>query len=228
MEPPILIAHAGCEDTPPGSWENIAAALACGADCIEVDLRLGPGGPCLSHDPLAAGREYLPFARLLARLQDAPVRLNCDLKERAVFEPALALLRRFGMEERAVFTGAYVPNVCPGGSYRHFLNLEQTGVRLCGGRMDEAAVDALIAHHARYRDETFAAYNLDYRTLPPGAVARLHRAGLRLCCWTVDEDAAVEALLSQGVYALTTNKLSYARRARASVQRADAQPRLSF
>ena len=47
--------------------------------------------------------------------------------------------------------------------------------------------------------------DLDYRVLSPGLVAELHRRGIRVWTWTVDEPAVMQALMRWGVDGITTN-----------------------
>ena len=47
----VITAHSGCEGTPDNSREHILAAIASGAEMIEVDVRQAPDGTLiLSHD----------------------------------------------------------------------------------------------------------------------------------------------------------------------------------
>ena len=47
----IITAHSGCEKTPENSREHILAAIASGAEMIEVDVRQAEDGTLyLSHD----------------------------------------------------------------------------------------------------------------------------------------------------------------------------------
>ena len=48
----IITAHSGCEKTPPNSREHILAAIATGAEYIEIDVRYDGEQLYLSHDEL--------------------------------------------------------------------------------------------------------------------------------------------------------------------------------
>lgn len=210
-----IIAHAGCEGTAGGSRENLAAALARGADLVELDLRTWGGEVYLSHDPLDPERleRYLTLEQALDLLGGRE--LNCDLKEPEAFAPALARLRRAGEEHLAVFTGEYrlrLPE--PGARYRRFQNTEHLGIVAPHETVTPQAAQALIDCWRRSGDPTLAAYNAEASTLPPQALESFRRAGVPVCCWTVDRPGDIAACLAAGVDYLTTNRVGRAVRCR--------------
>ena len=48
--------------------------------------------------------------------------------------------------------------------------------------------------------------DLDYRMLSPEMIAQLHRRGLTVWTWTVDQPQVMEALIGWGIQSITTNR----------------------
>ena len=73
-----IIAHAGCEGTPPNSLSYIRTAIAAGVDAVEFDLRLGGERVLLSHDPLEREKlaDYLTLEDAAALARGAELRFE--------------------------------------------------------------------------------------------------------------------------------------------------------
>lgn len=220
MKRTIITAHSGCEGTIPGSLENILTALKCKADLIEVDLRLYGEDVYLAHDPIDAGQldSYLPFRRVLEILAPEKIKLNCDLKEKEVFEPALKLIREYRMEERIVFTGDYYVKTDIKAKYKYFLNISCSGIKLNSEIISEIDADRMIELYKSSKDKAFDAFNLNYMRITPEAKKKLYDAGINTCFWTVDNIEEIERMLKDGVFAITTNLLDDAISARMRIQ----------
>lgn len=220
MNRTIIGAHAGCESTAPGSLENIRTALKHKVDLIEVDLRLHEGNVYLSHDVLDTEHlnRYLKFQDALEFLASEEAGLNCDLKDEAVFDEALKLLREYGMEERAVFTGTYKVKTEADAKYKYFLNIDCMNVDFNTGTIGENEADILIDYWKRCKDHAMEAFNLNYRIVPPAVMNKLYQAGVRISYWTVDVPGEIEHMLESGTYAITTNCVAYAMSARERIQ----------
>ena len=220
MKRTIIGAHAGCESTVPGSLENIRTALKHKADLIEVDLRLHEGNVYLSHDALDTEHldRYLKFRDALEVLASEKAGLNCDLKDETVFYEVLKLLREYGMEERAVFTGSYKVKTEADAKYKYFLNIDCTNIKLSSGVIGEEEADLLIDYWKNCKDHAMKAFNLNYKTVPPAVMNKLCQAGVQISYWTVDEPEEIEHMLENGAYAMTTNRVAFAMPARERIQ----------
>ncbi|NLK28137.1 MAG: glycerophosphodiester phosphodiesterase [Clostridiales bacterium] len=220
MKRTIIVAHSGCEGTVPGSLEYILTALKWKADFIEVDLRLYDGEIYLAHDPIDVNRldTYLTFRHVLELVVPEKIGLNCDLKEKEVFEPVLRLLREYGMEERTVFTGEYWVETDRKAKYKYYLNTTCSGIKSDAEIINESDADRMIYFYNNSKDQAFDAFNLDYRNITNEAEKKLFDAGVRFCFWTVDNLKEIERMLKDGVYAITTNLLSEAISARLRIQ----------
>ena len=89
MKHTLITAHSGCENTPDNSIEAVLAGIRAGADCVEVDVRIGAQGVLmLTHDLPGKGEEPAILEQAFACLQGTNVCINCDLKEYEALLPA--------------------------------------------------------------------------------------------------------------------------------------------
>ena len=103
----VITAHSGCENTPPNSIEHIEAAIASGAEMIEVDVRMAEGTLVLSHD-VPEDASSLPTLRKCFEMV-APaenLHMNIDVKTEGLIPHVMALAGEFDLCERIIFTGA--------------------------------------------------------------------------------------------------------------------------
>ena len=86
MRDVIVTAHSGCEGTPRDSLESVFRAVQCGADAVEVDVRMDETGILrISHDHKKTLEEYTQcntLQEVFAAVAQTSLRVNCDMKER--------------------------------------------------------------------------------------------------------------------------------------------------
>ena len=114
MSDPMITAHSGCEGTGIDTMDSIDQALLCGADAVEIDIRLDPlGGIRISHDPLSL-EDYLrknPLADVFRKVLPTSLLINFDLKEEAALYKTVNAAHDFGFPtERLIFTGCTTPD----------------------------------------------------------------------------------------------------------------------
>ena len=216
-----ITAHAGCENTAPGSREGIETAISLGADVVEIDLRLLDGRIWLSHDlpDTARMHTYLTLERALEVLRGSRAEINCDLKDEEAFPHALKIIRRMNLESRVIFTGEFRPGfLCDGDRYRYFQNAEYLFGMDPGRKLSQADAEHLVAYYRSNGSKFFGGYNISYKTLTPQTLQTLSRAGVPLSCWTVDEEHSIDFFLRENIAYLTTDQVKYAVRQRAVLQ----------
>lgn len=204
-----VTAHAGCEGTPKGTRENIETALRCGADAVEVDLRLLNGEIYLSHDALRkeALGAYLTFRQALELIEPSGAEINCDIKEAGALPAAFRILKSMGMERRAFFTGETgAAGECPG--LRCFRNVEFPAGR--GGTLPEEEARRLIAGYRSRKDPSLAGFNVEYALLTARTMRMLLAEGVPLSCWLVNDEPAIRRFLEAEIAYLTTDCVRYA------------------
>ena len=100
----MITAHAGAEDTPANTMESIRVLAACGADAIEVDVRLLNGVPVMTHD--APGENCEPLSECLPELaRHDGLLVNLDMKESGQTAAVAEMVRESGMSGRTILTG---------------------------------------------------------------------------------------------------------------------------
>lgn len=202
-----VCAHAGCEGSPPDGLESIAAAIASGAEVVEIDVRADADGRLvLSHDPIRpeAGAALVSFeAALEAAAASAALRVNIDLKEHDRLPAVRAALDRTGMAARCYLTGIepeQVPLVrrdCPGIPFG--VDYSRKWLRF----RSRASLRGLVLEA---RMNGAAALNLNHRVVSARLAAVCRAAGFPLHVWTADDEGAMRRLIGWGVSSITTRR----------------------
>jgi glycerophosphoryl diester phosphodiesterase len=231
LSSPLLISHAGCAGhAPENTLAGVAAALALGADAVEVDVRATADGvPVLLHDEtvdrttdghgpidalslaqvrrLRAGgpghpEERVPTLEEAGRLLAGRALLVAEVKQPGI---EAAVVR--AIEATVGLQGAQVWSFWP-----------QVLASLARLRPDLPRVLLLPAGAPLPLDlaQELALWGLALRheTISPQMMAPAREAGLRLYAWTVDDAAAMARLLALGVDGIVTD---YPERARALI-----------
>ncbi|WP_105566030.1 inositol monophosphatase family protein [Microbacterium halophytorum] len=218
-----IVAHRGYHGSDAhGARENtlaaVDAALAAGAEVIEVDVRLtSDGAAVLLHDPtlerlwgdarpvaemtlaevaeVGGGRHRIPLlAEALERVAGTGAALLIDMDHPAPAAAAVEAVRTARAEAHTEWCGS------------------ADAMRI----VREAMPDAVIhlpwssAEPPRAADleplrPTFV--NAPHLLVGAGFVAAVHALGARVACWTVDEPAQAAHLARIGADSITTNRL---------------------
>jgi glycerophosphoryl diester phosphodiesterase len=212
----LAIAHRG---EPVGHRENtpaaFAAALRAGADMIELDCRLTADGfVVVVHDAtlgrlwdrpvavsdlsaaevgaLGSGDCRVPL--LTEVLSDVSAPIMVDVADPAVMPAALRDVGGLQALQRCVFAGNL--------DGLRWLRAESAGARIAltwneQRPPDEGLVDEL-------RPELF---NPRFDLLEEPVIDWMHRAGIAVSAWTVDDDDVMARLVALGVDAIITNRV---------------------
>jgi glycerophosphoryl diester phosphodiesterase len=225
--PPRAIAHRG---EPVGHRENtlaaVAAALQLGADLVEIDVQVtADGAVVLLHDDT------------LGRLWDVPVRVDAltwaEVGHRTgagvpLLRDVLALVAGSGATLLIDMAGPdpagpalrVVHELIAAGS------LDPAEVAWCGAlpalqhiRRADATARILLSWHAQALPaddvvEVLApeAFNPYWMLLDPAAAHWARDRGMATCCWTVDDEPTMSALLDRGVDAVISNRIGALRK----------------
>lgn len=214
MSRPLAIAHRG---DPLAHRENtlaaFAAAVAAGADLVELDVRLSAdGAAAVVHDATLdrvfglPGRvadasigelRALAIPELGEALAAIPVGVMVDYKDVEVAAPALEAVLAAGALDRCVFAGE-----CFDGHRRIRALAPEARIALTWTREGESPFPLL--------DELGAElFNPDGRLLArePSLVERVHAHGAGVSVWTLDRVEDMALALAGGVDAVITNRI---------------------
>lgn len=216
------VAHRGASaDRPENTLAAFELAIAQGCDVIEVDVRASADMELFAmHDPtvdrttdgsgplsaltaaevraLDAGGEKVPSIGEVLALAKGRVRVNLDLKELDTAEPAVRLVREVGMESAVTYI-SFLPEawdvldrIAPDSPVVQLVDSAST---LAGIAMGELA-------HAGVR----SGVGMPHGLVSTEIVERLHRHGMGVFAWTVDDESEMRRLISSGVNGIVTNR----------------------
>jgi glycerophosphoryl diester phosphodiesterase len=217
------VAHRGASaDRPENTLAAFELAIEQGADVIEVDVRATADMHLVAmHDAdvdrttngsgavrsltltevqaLDAGvGEPVPTIESVLNLAKGRIRVNLDLKDPEVAEPAVRMVRDLGMEGAVTYI-SFLPEawdildrIAPDTSV---VQLVDSASALAGIAMGELA-------HAGVR----SGVGMPHGLVSSEIVERMHRRGMGVFAWTVDDEAEMRRLISAGVNGIVTNR----------------------
>jgi len=183
-----VTAHSGAMLTIADTLWSVKAALSCGAEIIEVDVRFLPDGtPALGHDEV--GPNSVPLEAVFREMQAYPamgINLDMKQKQKAQVERVAALVTQYGLEGRAFMTSVMPWDVAA---------LRDCGLPYYVNSTDVQAALELGA----------LGINIHYEDCTGALVQSAHELGLLVSVWTVDRPSAMRDMLRMGVDNITTN-----------------------
>ena len=204
----IITAHSGCENTPDNSLEHIHAAIASGAEMIEVDLRMLPDGTLyLSHDVPNTLDERPLLTDLLALVAQTPhMGINLDAKEEGLIAPAMDAVREYGLTDRVIFTGS-----CRGERALAVSLGSDVWYNLEGEEGVEDGLRGILEDGSPY-------LNVSYKQITDENHALLKSRGRAFSAWTINDEENLRRYLKMGVANITTRIPVLAMKLRKEIQ----------
>lgn len=204
----IITAHSGCEKTPDNSREHILAAIASGAEMIEVDVRRAPDGTLyLSHD-VPEDVSVRPLLReLFERIApQESMEMNLDVKTEGLIEPVMALANEYGLAKRIVFTGA--------------CNNDRVLANSLGAEMWRSVWDKeLLGQGISDNAADGSPYlNVYFPMITEEAEQKLREFGSSFSAWTVNDEENLRRFLEMGIANITTRTPVLAMKLRKEIQ----------
>jgi glycerophosphoryl diester phosphodiesterase len=233
---PRVFAHRGlATDSPENTLLAFAAAVSAGAVYVETDVHASADGACvIAHDPdltRVAGRNVRVDSLSLAELKEINLghgqsfctldealeafpdtRFNIDVKSAAAVGPVVTAILRAGASHRVLVSSFSesrrsralrgLPLVVSSASARRF------AVALLAGKLGlqpivNSVLRGLVAVQVPER-----ALGLTITT--PPMIARLHRAGVEVHIWTINDPERMKQLLDLGVDGIVTDRADLA------------------
>jgi glycerophosphoryl diester phosphodiesterase len=213
----VAIAHRG---EPVGHRENtlpaFAAAVALGADMVEIDLRrTRDGAIVVLHDQTlgrlwgleasvgevdladvaALGDGAVRIPTLEKVLQAVPLPLMVDFTRREVVAGGLQAVRAAGALERCLFVTGNVEA------------LQQLRAASAEARIGLTWLDGPEPPLALLRELGAEYWNPWFGLITADGVEAVHQAGLQVSTWTVDATEEMAGVLDDGVDAVVSNHI---------------------
>ena len=204
----VITAHSACENTAPNSREHVLAAIASGAEMIEVDVRMDENGMLyMSHDVPEDPSACVKLCEMFALIApEKNMGMNLDVKTEGLIEPVMALAKEYGLTERIVFTGA--------------CNSERAKINALGGEMWRSMWpgDAIPEGIAANKADGSPYLNVYFGMITDEYDAALRAIGCGFSAWTVDKEEDIVRFLKQGISNITTRKPVLAMKLRKEIQ----------
>jgi len=219
---PLIVGHSGCNGSPANSLASIDAAKVTGADAVEFDVQaLADGYPVLLHDPWVmrdAGTRISVDSLTRSDVAETPVhpsiemvcdacdaaglRLNLDIKNAAALPTVLEVLRARGFLDRTFLTGCRLSDLgLRRGAARDIRGSIEVprSIETLINIVEEAGDPAFPVILDRIREYGFAGVNLEYSLLNREVIDHVHRRGLIVGTWTVDEKEAIRRVFDLSI-----------------------------
>ena len=200
-----ITAHSGCEGTPDNSREHILAAIASGAEMIEVDVRQTQDGLLyLSHDATEDIGECPTLRELFELIEpEKNMAMNLDVKTDGLIEPAMALASKFDLAGRIIFTGS-----CD--NDRKLANDLGADVWRGARTISEGI--------ATNRADGCPFLNVHFSHVTEEFEKELRSFGASFSAWTVNDEDKIRQMLEMGIGNITTRNPVLALKLRKEIQ----------
>ncbi|MBS7609730.1 glycerophosphodiester phosphodiesterase [Candidatus Bathyarchaeota archaeon] len=214
-----VIGHRGAAAyEPENTLRSFRRALEIGVHAVELDVHLSKDGRVVViHDPtvdrttnghgyvrdlsfedlskLDAGMgERIPLLEEVIDLVKDKAILQIELKGEGTEEPVLRILEEKGFLDRVVLTSFFHNRVKKA---KELKPLIKTGVLFVGRPLDPIHI---------VRVAKADAIHINYLTVDKELVEEIHRAGIKVTVWNVDEPRNIDRMIDFGVDAIGSNK----------------------
>ena len=204
----VITAHSGCEGTPDNSMEHVRAAIASGAEMLEVDLRMANDGTLyLSHDAPEDISKRPQLTDLLGIIAATDgIGVNLDAKEEGLVAPAMEVVRAFGLTGRVIFTGSCTHERALAASLG-----TDVWRNLADGESIEDGLACIL-------EDGSPCLNVRYSLITKAHQQLLQSRGKGFSAWTLNDEDSLRRYLGMGVVNVTTRRPVLAVKLRKEIQ----------
>ena len=199
-----VTAHSGAFNTPDNSIEFIKKVLEEGCEIFEIDVTFRPDGtPVIIHSGSPKPTEGILLRDALALVAaDPAIRMNLDLKSVKNLPAVDELLDRYGLADRAFYTGVgadWAPVVKKNSKIPYYLNADVAPWKRSRTKARAALADKLAALGA-------IGINTHYGNCHPAMVKVFHEKGMPVSVWTVNDEKNAAKYAAMGVDNITSRR----------------------
>ncbi len=227
---PLVTAHSGCENTKPNSLEFILAAIDCGADAAEIDVRITKDRiPVLSHDNYyktsyftgvksiaetgyADLKGIVSLSDALGKTAGKNIQLNLDIKDFSCIAEVMGILAKTGSERRCVFSGytaqqaASLKTLYPDAGF--MVNISEEFIPENVIALYKSDKKSYIDYLTDiYRRSGGICLNMGFDFCDAEIVDILRKRYVPVSLWTIDDIGLMKAYAKSGVYSVTTRNV---------------------
>ena len=189
-----VTAHSGAFGTPDNSLAFVERAVAENCDILEIDVTFRPSGlPVMIHSGAPKEDEGVPLEEALRRIAAHPaIRMNLDLKSTANLPAVDALLQKYGLFDRAFYTGVgedWAAAVKSGSAVPYYINLPVSPIAKRSKKAADAAAQRIKALGA-------LGLNNHYNDVSPTVVRAMRENGLLVSLWTANTPAGMRKCIA--------------------------------
>lgn len=205
-----VTAHSGAYDTPDNSLAYIRTVLEKGDEILEIDVTFRPSGtPVVIHKVSPGETEGVLLEDVFHLVAQSPsLRLNLDLKSVKNLPAVDALLKQYGLFDRAFFTGVdkqKIKKVRETSAVPYYFNAD---VSLFAKKYPGYAKRLAL----RVKDLGALGLNCHYGNAAAPVINALHEAGLAASFWTVNDEETAKKILPLGADNITSRHPDMIRR----------------
>lgn len=199
-----ITAHGGALGTGRNSQRFFDKIKDYPVDIIEVDIYQWRGHLYISHLPkLFPQKRAITLRYVFEFIKEHSFRINCDIKQKGLVKPVLALAKDVGVTENIIFTGSVslkdICNLTEGCAYLNTVIYRPLKPVKENLHKIKAFIDNLNCAQIK-------GINLSYKYCTDEMLEKAHELGIRLSVFTVDDPKVLERLVkSPAIDNLTTN-----------------------
>ena len=199
-----VTAHSGAFDTSDNTIENITKVLEEKCDIIEMDVTFRKDGtPVIIHKDKPDDNEGVLLRDAFELVSsNESILLNLDIKSTSNLPAVDALLREYGLFDRAFYTGVFedwVAVVKENSAVPYYLNLSVKRWRRNSRKTAEKAIEKIKKAGA-------VGMNVNYSNVTETLVSELHKNNIPISVWTINDEKTAKRFIPLGVDNITTRK----------------------
>ena len=196
--------HAGAMHTSANSIYSVKAAVDAEAQIVEFDVSFRPDGtPVIIHNPEPSSAQGVLLKDALAVVAEhRSCRINLDIKSTKNLAAVDALVNQYGLTERVFYTGVFedwVDTVRTASSIPYYLNYNIKSEETSDNDLLQAVADKVKNYGA-------IGINSNFENATKGFVDFMHKNGLLVSLWTVNNPKDIPRVLEMQPDNITTKR----------------------
>ncbi len=196
--------HAGAMHTPANSIYSVKAAIEADARVVEFDVSFRPDGtPVIIHNAEPNNSQGVFLDNALEVVAEHPTcKINLDIKSTKNLGAVDELVKLYGLTERVFYTGVFedwVETVKNNSEIPYYLNYNISSEEATDEKILQSVADKVKGYGA-------IGINSNFKYATKAFVEVMHKNGLLVSLWTVNEPKAMSKVLETCPDNITTKR----------------------